>query len=119
MISEREARQLLIDSCHSSTKAADVILEELQSPEFVRLLVKIAVDSDDHQGDAPMQAAYYLSKAPPSLTRAHEAALLALLDTDIGYGGSVAIVLGRMMSRQAKPVIAHRLAEGWWPADSY
>jgi hypothetical protein len=119
MIPEAETRQLLIDSCHSSTEAEERILRELQSREFVSLLVDIAVDAADYQGDAPMQAAYFLSKAPPSLVQPHETALLALLESADGYAGSVALMLGRMKSQQAKAVIEQRLAEGWWPEHLY
>jgi hypothetical protein len=65
-------------------------------------LVKIAVDADDRQGDAPMQAAYFLLQASPAHTRSHEKPLLALLSTADGYGGHVARALGRMKSREAK-----------------
>lgn len=119
MILEAETRQLLIHSCHSSAEAEERILRELQSPEFVSLLVDIAVDMSDYQGDAPMQAAYFLSKAPLSLIQPHEIALLALLESADGYAGSVALVLGCMKSQQAKPLIQQRLAEGWWPEHLY
>jgi hypothetical protein len=76
---EKTARQLLIDSCYSSREAAEELLKNLASPAFVSLLVKIALDEDDHEGDAPMQAAYYLSKAPVDLTRPFESQLLRLL----------------------------------------
>ena len=115
MIAEAEARQLLIDSCAVTSEAEHRILGELQSPEFVNLLVHIAVDADDYEGDAPMQAAYFLTKASPELTRTHESALLTLLHTAQGYAGSVALVLGRMKSQQAKPFIIQAVAEGWWP----
>ena len=116
---EAETRQLLIDSCHSSVTAEERILCKLTSPEFVSLLVDIAVDAADYQGDAPMQAAYFLSKAPASLIQPHETALLALLDSADGYAGSVALVLGHMKSQIAKPIIALRLETGWWPEHLY
>lgn len=119
MILEPEIRQLLIDSCHSSVEAEERILSELQSAQFLNLLVHIAIDADDYQGDAPMQAAYFLSKASPLLTHPHEAALLELLESADGYAGSVALVLGRIKSQQAKPIIALRLEEGWWPEHLY
>ncbi|MEN3111988.1 hypothetical protein ACFONG_19460 [Uliginosibacterium paludis] len=115
MISEPEVRQLLIDSCAVTSEAERRILAELQSPEFITLLVHIAVDADDYEGDAPMQASYFLTKALPSLTRPHEAELLKLLHTAQGYAGSVALVLGRMKSLEAKPFIAKAVADGWWP----
>jgi HEAT repeat protein len=119
MISEPQTRQFLIDTCHASLEAEDRILRELQTQEFVALLVRIAVDEDDFEGDAPMQAAYYLSKAHTSLMQPHEAALLALLETADGYAGSVALALGHMKSEQAKPVIEQRLKDGWWPEHFY
>src|SRR2546430_643751 len=115
MISESVVRELLIHSCHSSSEAKRELLSELSSPAFVDLLVQIAVDADDHQGDAPMQAAYFLSQAPPAHIRVHEKQLLALLSTANGYSGHIALTLGRIQSRDAKPLIAHMLMEGWWP----
>jgi HEAT repeat protein len=115
MISEAEARQLLIDSCAVTSEAEHRILGELKSDEFVSLLVHIAVDADDYEGDAPMQAAYFLTKVSPELTQPHETALLALLHTAQGYAGDVALVLGRMKSQQAKPFIVEAVANGWWP----
>ncbi len=119
MIAETETRQLLIDSCHSSVEAEQRILEELTSPEFISLLVSIAVDADDYQGDAPMTAAYYLSKTSPHLTKPHEAVLLSLLTTADGYAGSVALVLGGMKSHEAQPHIARMAAAGYWPQESF
>ena len=113
MITESETRKLLIEACHSSSAAEQHILGELQSPEFIGLLVCIAVDADDHQGDAPMTAAFYLSKASPTLTKQHEAALVSLLATADGYTGSVALVLSSMKSLEAKPLIARMAAEGY------
>jgi hypothetical protein len=118
-IAEQTTRQLLIDSCHSSEAAERRILAELSSPAFVDLLVQIAVDADDYQGDAPMTAAYYRSLVSPALTKPHEPALLALLTAADGYSGSIALTLGRMQSLPAKPVIAQMLAQGSWPIETF
>jgi hypothetical protein len=118
-ISEQATRQLLIESCHSSVAAEQQILSELSTPAFVRLLVQIAVDADDFQGDAPMTAAYYLSLAEPELTKPHEPELLALLTIADGYSGSIALALGRMKSLQAKPTIEQMLAQGSWPVETF
>ena len=119
MLSESETRQLLIDSCHSSLEAKHRIFEELIAQDFVDLLVLIAVDAEDNQGDTPMTAAYFLSRATPSHLQSHEEALLALLETADGYAGCVALALGRMKSSHAKAKIEQRLAEGWWPEHLY
>jgi hypothetical protein len=116
MITEHEARQLLIDSCHSSTEADAALLSKLASPEFVSLLVRIALDEEDYGGDAPMQAAYYLSQAPSENVRPFEPQLLALLTTANGYGGHVALALGRMRSSSAKAVIQSELGDGEFPS---
>lgn len=112
MITEATVRRLLIDSCHSSERAGKAILDSLSSSEFVSLLVKIALDEDDYQGDAPMQAAYYLSQAPVELLLPFESQLLNLLPTANGYGGHIALTLGRMKSPLAKPVIITGLGNG-------
>ena len=112
MIPEETVRQLLIDSCHSSEVADKKLLGSLSSPEFVSLLVKIALDEDDYQGDAPMQAAYYLSQAPVEMLKPFEQKLLSLLTTANGYGGYVALTLGRMQSALAKAVITSELGNG-------
>ena len=118
-ISEQTTRQLLIESCHSSLAAEQRILAELSTPAFVELLVQIAVDADDFQGDAPMTAAYYLSRAEPSLTKPYEPDLLALLTTADGYSGSIALTLGRMQSLLAKPTIEQMFAQGCWPIETF
>lgn len=112
MISEETTRQLLIESCHSSREADEKLLGHLSSSEFVSLLVKIALDEDDYQGDAPMQAAYYLSQAPVTLAKPFEKKLIGLLTAANGYGGHIALTLGRMRSDTAKPVITEELENG-------
>ena len=116
MISEQVIRQLLIDSCHSSKEAESLILSNLASDEFIALLVRIAIDEDDFEGDAPMQAAYYLSKAAPELLQPFEPQLLSLLTSANGFGGHVALALGRMHSRQAEPIIRSELGDGKFPS---
>lgn len=113
MIDETKARQLLIDSCHSSAEAEHCISQELNSAEFIGVLVRIAVDADDYQGDAPGAAAHFLSQAEPTLVKPYEYPLVALLESADGYAGSIALILGRMRSAGAKAVIEHRIAEGW------
>lgn len=113
MTTESDTRKLLIEACHSSAAAEQRILGELHSAEFVGLLVRIAVDADDHQGDAPMTAAFYLSKASPNLTKEHEASLVSLLATADGYAGSIALVLSEMKSIEARSLIASMAAEGY------
>jgi hypothetical protein len=115
MMEESLARQLLIDSCYSSSEAEQRIRVELLLPEFVETLVRIAVDEDDYEGDAPMQAAYFLSEAPLFLIRPHESELLRLLTTADGYKCWVAIALGRIKSPEAKPVILRMVEEGLSP----
>lgn len=53
MIPEPDMRELLVASGHSSVEAEQRILGELQSPAFMGLPIHIAVDADDHHGDAP------------------------------------------------------------------
>ena len=113
MLPETELRQLLIDSCHSVTLAENRILTELESADFIAQLVFIAIDALDYQGDAPMQAAYFLSTTNPSLVTPHEAELRSLVETADGYSGSIAVALGRMRSPLAKPLIEKRAREGW------
>jgi len=109
---EATARQLLIDSCYSSQEADKELLKNLTAPEFVSLLVKITLDEEDYEGDAPMQAAYYLSKAPVELTKPFENRLRRLLPDALGYGGHVALTLGRMESAKARTVIQAELGDG-------
>lgn len=119
MIDETKARQLLIDSCHSSAEAERCIAQELNSADFIDVLVRIAVDADDYQGDAPGATAHFLSQADSVLVKPHEDQLLVLLESADGYAGSVALTLGRMKSAGAKTLIEHRTSEGWWPEHLY
>ncbi len=80
------------------------------------MLVRIALDEEDCGGDAPMQAAYYLSKAPSENVRPFEPLLLALLNTANGYGGHIALTLGRMRSATARAVIHSELGDGEFPS---
>ncbi len=119
MNTDSDVRRLLVESCHSSADAERQINDQLQSPEFIERLVSIAVDDEDYQGDAPMRAAYYLSKAGPELLISYESRLLLLLETADGYGASIALTLARMGSSGALPEIARRVQAGWWPEHTY
>lgn len=111
MIPEFAIRELLIASCHADVSAELKIVEKLASIDFVALLVKIALDEDEQQGDAPMQAAYFLSHASPSLTEMHEDKLLSLFTSANGYQGHIALTLGRMQSLPARFVIESALSD--------
>lgn len=79
MIGERCIRELLIASCHSSLKAQRFFESQLDSAELLDCLMRIAVDADDYGGDAPMQAARYISQFSPNLIEKHEEDLIAAL----------------------------------------
>lgn len=59
---EKNVRDLLIETMHSSAAAEQQILAELSKPEFVDLLLTIAIDAADYGGDAPTAAGFYLTK---------------------------------------------------------
>jgi hypothetical protein len=102
MYEESVIRELLIDSCHSSATADRFFTDRLSESDLLDVLVKIAVDNEGHLGDAPMTAAYYVSRFPRELLIPHEAELFDLLRRADGYGGSVAIALAKTRSARAR-----------------
>ena len=113
---ENEIRKLLIDSCHSSKEAEAEILKKLTDPMVISLLVEIALDEMDHGGDSPMQAAYYLSQAAVELLEGYEEELIKILSGELPYSGHAALALGRMQSKNARPIIVSELGEGGFPS---
>ena len=112
MYDEHNIRELLIASCHSSIKVQQYFDSRLDDPELLRLLWSIAKDEAGYLGDAPMQAAYYLSKFPPNLLRPYETELLAMLSDVDGYGGHIAVALGKVKSDVGKQAILKELGDG-------
>jgi hypothetical protein len=112
MIDEAVIRQLLIDSCHSSAAAEKFFRCHLDDVELLALLVRIARDPDDYAGDAPMQAAYWMSQYPANHLIPHEAALLEMLPIVDGYGGHVALALGKTRSPRGREAILQELGNG-------
>jgi hypothetical protein len=112
MIDEAAIRQLLIDSCHSSAAAEKFFRCHLDDVELLALLVRIARDAEDYEGDAPMQAAYWMSQYPANLLMPHEAALLEMLPMVDGYGGHVALALGKTRSPRGREAIVQELGNG-------
>ena len=112
MDAEADVRQKLIDSCHSSEAAQRFFMARLDDATLLALLVKIAEDAENHGGDAPMQAAYFASQFPGALLALHEEKLLALLTTVDGYGGHIALALGKTKSTRGKAALLSELAYG-------
>ncbi|CAM0999784.1 hypothetical protein EJMOOK_14070 [Rhodanobacter sp. Root179] len=112
MYDEATIRKQLIASCHSSQEAKEYFLANLNDPELLSLLVKIALDAEDHGGDAPMQAAYFTSQFPNSLLVRYEPELFGLLTSANGYGGHVALALGKTRSARGKEALVAELGDG-------
>ena len=112
MIDESAIRELLIDSCHSSAAADNFFRCHLDDTELLALLVQIVRDADDYQGDAPMQAAYWMSQFRGDLLMLHEASLLEMLPIVDGYGGHVALALGKTRSPRGRQAIVRELGNG-------
>jgi NaMN:DMB phosphoribosyltransferase len=100
-------RELLILSCHSCAEAASCFLQHGQDPELLARLVKIAIDEDDHQGDAPMEAAYLVERYPAAMMPAHAAALLRGFPVlEAGYNDALAVALAKTKHPAAQERIA-------------
>lgn len=112
MHAEAHIRQLLIDSCHSSKEARAFFESRLADEELLRLLIRIAKDDGDQGGDAPMQAAYYASQFPGKLLLPYEVELRTMLPIVNGYGGHVALALGKTKSAAGKQAILNELGDG-------
>ncbi len=112
MHDEAAIRDLLIESCHSSKEAVSFFVEQMSDPEFLSLLMCIALDEYGYLGDAPMQAAYFVSQFPGELLAPHEAALFELLPQADGYGGHVALALAKTKSERGKQAILTELGDG-------
>jgi hypothetical protein len=112
MIDERRIREMLIESCHTSAKARQFFESRLRDAELLNCLVEIAVDTSDFGGDAPMEAAHYLSRFPAEMIEKHENKLIAALPLVSGYGGAIALALGKAKSLAAKALIRRELGDG-------
>jgi hypothetical protein len=112
MHSEAHIRDLLIKSCHASKDAQAFFESRRNDEELLALLIRIAKDAEDYEGDAPMQAAYYASQFPGSLLLPYEAELRAMLPIVNGYGGHIALALGKTKSIAGKQVILNELGDG-------
>ena len=112
MIDEQYIREKLIQACHSSKQARQYFESRLDDVPLLNCLVKIAVDAEDYGGDAPMEAAYYFSRYPSNLIEKHDKDLIAALPRVNGYGGAIALALGKAKSLTAKPLILSELGDG-------
>ncbi len=112
MYDETEVRSLLIDSCHSSKDAQAYFDSRLSDPDLLDVLMTIATDTEDHGGDAPMQAAYYASKFSGLLLAPYEQLLITLLPHVNGFAGHVALALGKTRSTEGRDLILQALGDG-------
>lgn len=112
MQDEAIVRELLIQSCHSSEEASQFFASRQSDSALLSLLVKIAVDAEGYEGDAPMQAAYFTSQYGSALLAPHASALLHLLPQANGYGGHVALALARSGLPEGKAAILSELGDG-------
>jgi hypothetical protein len=112
MFYEDHIRETLISACHSSNEADNFFRLHLDNPKLLALLVHIAKDDKDYGGDAPMTAAYYVSEFPPQMLEQHEQTLREMLPTIDGYGGHVALALGKTRSPAGRQVIIEQLGDG-------
>jgi hypothetical protein len=111
---ENELRHLLIETCHSSDQARAYFEARLADEGMLRTLVRIAVDAEGYLGDAPMQAAFWISRYPAALIAPHERAILDAIPTaeEGGYAGHFALTLGKIRSKSAKQWLIDGLGDG-------
>lgn len=112
MKTEQEIRDLLIDSCHSVAEAEQYFLDRLDDTDLLNCLVTIAKDEDGYLGDAPMQAAYFVSQHGPEMLTPYESDLIAMLPEVDGYAGHIALALGKTQSVPGKQLITQELGDG-------
>jgi len=127
MKSERDIRNLLINTMHSSPVAEQQILAELSKPEFVDLLLTIAIDAANYGGDAPTAASFYLTKIQQhcqkplnatvdAFVHRHQAELSAFFgDRERGHNwANVVLALARFRSIPAKSYLQQlQKMDGW------
>ena len=80
--------------------------------ELLQLLVRIARDTEGFEGDAPVEAAYWMSQYSPELLLPHEPAMLEMLPIVNGYGGHVALALGKTRTTRGRAAIVNELGDG-------
>lgn|SRR5215470_8445860 len=112
MYDEADIREKLVDSCHSSTEAREFFMARLADQELLALLMKIAENAEDWDGDAPMQAAHFASQFPGALLEPYEPKLLSLLTAVNGYGGHIALALGKTRSPRGRIALLSELGDG-------
>jgi hypothetical protein len=84
------------------------------------MLIRIAKDDDDHGGDAPLTAAFYVAEFPAPMLQSYEQTFREMLPVVNGYGGSIALALGKTKSAAGRQMIIEQLGNGTrFDADSF
>lgn len=109
---EAVVRRKLIESCHSSKEAHEYFVERLDDWTLLSLLMRIAEDAEDYGGDSPMQAAFYASQFSGDFLKPFEPKLLDLLTQVNGYGGHIALAIGKTKSLRGKAALESELGDG-------
>jgi len=110
MFDETDIREKLIASCHSSVEAQAFFKAHLEDAELLKMLVSIA--QDDRGGDAPMQAAYWVSEYPSHLLQPYEPVFYQLLPLADWAFGHIALALGKTRSVRGRNLILAQLGNG-------
>jgi hypothetical protein len=127
MTNEYEVRDQLIKTMHSSESANARILDQLSSPDFIILLLTIAIDASDHGGDAPVAAGFYLTKIAPPILLQYRPTLVTFLDSRAADLSAffideershlwchVILALSRVQSKLVQPYLEKlQQADGW------
>ena len=119
MYYEDHIRKLLIDSCHSSVEAQQFFRSRLDDSKMLLLLLRIAKDDEDYGGDAPMQAAYYLSQFSASMLVPHAHELLAKLPVTDGFASHIAVALGKTQLPEVRQALLEGLGDASGPDAIY
>jgi hypothetical protein len=112
MFKQEKICELLVASCHSDVEARSFFESNISNPDLVALLYNIARDDKSVGGDAPMQAAYYLSKCPRQLLSLYQDGLMEILPLVDGYGGHIALSLAKADFLPARELIINELGDG-------
>ena len=112
----QDVRELLIDTMHSNEQANKYFITKSNDKEMLKMLVRIAIDEEDHSGDAPMAAGNYIYQYPADWLAEYEDVFIYILLREYSdvRTEDIAMALARFKSVKAKPLIENEIKELQW-----
>ena len=114
MYNQEDIRCLLIATYYSDEEAKNFFLERLNDRDLLDVLIKVALDEGDYNGDGPMAAGDYIHKFSSKWLKEYEEILLTILYRE-NYSSvrpeDIAMALASFKSPKAKSFILDNINE--------